>query len=114
MLVKEQIINELYQDAGDVRVQKARLYVKTKRAEIEKIHYENENNFEIQLEELVGDLEEEEILIIKDYISPSKKKLPEKVLEEIEKLSHEDLMKSDKIAKILGYQEFSTVCNVME
>ena len=47
MLVKEQIINELYQDAGDVRVQKARLYVKTKRAEIEKIHYENENNFEI-------------------------------------------------------------------
>ena len=61
---------------------------------------------EIQLEELVGDLEEEEILIIKDYISPSKKKLPEKVLEEIEKLSHEDLMKSDKIAKILGYQDF--------
>ena len=37
MLVKEQIINELYQDAGDTRVQKARLYVKTKRAEIEKI-----------------------------------------------------------------------------
>ena len=47
MLVKEQIINELYQDAGDTRVQKARLYVKTKRTEIEKIHYENENNFEI-------------------------------------------------------------------
>ncbi len=61
---------------------------------------------EIQLKELVGDLQEEEILIIKDYISQSKKKLPNKVLEEIEKLSHEDLMKSERIAKILGYQDF--------
>ena len=57
---------------------------------------------EIQLKELVGDLENEELLIVKDYMSPSKKKL----LEEIEKLNHEDLMKSDKIAKMLGYQDF--------
>lgn len=61
---------------------------------------------EIQLKELVGDLENEEMLIVKDYMSPSKKKLPDKILEEIEKLNHEDLMKSDKIAKILGYQDF--------
>lgn len=61
---------------------------------------------EIQLKELVGDLENEELLIVKDYISPSKKKLPDKILEEIEKLNHEDLMKSDKIAKMLGYQDF--------
>lgn len=39
-------------------------------------------------------------------MSPSKKKLPDKILEEIEKLNHEDLMKSDKIAKMLGYQDF--------
>ena len=61
---------------------------------------------EIQLKELVGDLENEELLIVKDYMSPSKKKLPDKILEEIEKLNHEDLMKSDKIAKMLGYQDF--------
>ena len=61
---------------------------------------------EIQLKELVGDLENEELLIVKDYMFPSKKKLPDKILEEIEKLNHEDLMKSDKIAKMLGYQDF--------
>lgn len=61
---------------------------------------------EIQLKELVGDLENEELLIVKDYMSPSKKKLSDKILEEIEKLNHEDLMKSDKIAKMLGYQDF--------
>lgn len=61
---------------------------------------------EIQLKELVGDLENEELLIVKDYMSPSKKKLPDKILEEIEKLNHEDLMKSDKIVKMLGYQDF--------
>ena len=61
---------------------------------------------EIQLKGLVGDLENEELLIVKDYMSPSKKKLPDKILEEIEKLNHEDLMKSDKIAKMLGYQDF--------
>lgn len=61
---------------------------------------------EIQSKELVGDLENEELLIVKDYMSPSKKKLPDKILEEIEKLNHEDLMKSDKIAKMLGYQDF--------
>lgn len=47
MIINQQIVNELYQDAGDIRVQKARLYVKTKRTEIEKIHYEDKNNFEI-------------------------------------------------------------------
>ena len=61
---------------------------------------------EIQLKELVGDLENEELLIVKDYMSQVKKKLPDKILEEIEKLNHEDLMKSDKIAKMLGYQDF--------
>ena len=47
MLVNKEIENELYYDAGDTRVQKARLYVKTGRTQIEKINYNDENNFEI-------------------------------------------------------------------
>ena len=47
MLVDENVINELYQDAGETRVQKARLYVRTGKTEIEKIHYENSQQFEI-------------------------------------------------------------------
>ena len=61
---------------------------------------------EMQLEELVGGLEKEELLIIKDYIAPGKKRTSEKVLKEIESLSHEDLMKSQVIARILGYDDF--------
>ena len=47
MLVNKEIENELYYDAGDSRVQKARLYVRTGRTKIEKINYNDENNFEI-------------------------------------------------------------------
>ncbi len=61
---------------------------------------------EIQLNELVGDLEKEETLIIKDYIAPSKRKNPDKILLEIEKLNHEELMESEMIAKELGYGDF--------
>lgn len=61
---------------------------------------------EMQLNELVGDLEKEELLIIKDYIAPGKKRAPEKVLEEINQLEHEDLIKADKIANYLGYEAF--------
>ena len=58
----------------------------------------------MQLEELVGDLEKEELLIIKDYIS--KRKNPEKVLKEIIELDLSNLLNSTSIAKILGYQNF--------
>ena len=61
---------------------------------------------EMQLEELMGGFEKEETLIIKDYIAPGKKRTSEKVLKEIRSLSHEDLMKSQIIARILGYQDF--------
>lgn len=61
---------------------------------------------EMQLEELVGNLEKEEILIIKDYIAPGKKRTPEKVLNEIIELEHEELMKPEVIAKLLGYELF--------
>ncbi len=60
----------------------------------------------MQLEELVGGLEKEELLIIKDYIAPGKKRLPDKVLNEIMNLAYEDLMSSQVIAKILGYEIF--------
>ena len=61
---------------------------------------------EMQLEELIGDLEKEELLIIKDYISPSRRKAAEKILLEIQSLEHEDLIVMEKIAKLLGYENF--------
>ena len=61
---------------------------------------------EMQLNESIGDLETEELLMVKDYIVPGKKRTPESVLEQIRKLSREELMKSQVIAKLLGYQDF--------
>ena len=61
---------------------------------------------EMQLEELVGGLEKEELLIIKDYIAPGKKKTSEKVLTEIKSMSHDELMNSGVMARTLGYQDF--------
>ena len=61
---------------------------------------------ELQLQELIGDLGTEELLMVKDYMITNKKRTAEKVLEEIKKLSHEDLMKAQTIAKLLGYQDF--------
>ena len=60
----------------------------------------------MQLQELTGDLEKEELLIIKDYIAQGKKRANERVLAEIKKLTHEELLKSQVIAKILGYEDF--------
>lgn len=61
---------------------------------------------EMQLDELIGDLEKEELLIIKDYIAPGKKRNCEKILDEIKKLEYDDLVKSEKFAKLLGYEDF--------
>lgn len=61
----------------------------------------------MQLDELIGGLEKEEELIIKDYIVPTRKKrTPQKVLENLEELSYEDLSKEAVIAKLLGYENF--------
>mgnify|MGYP005799288791 FL=1 len=57
----------------------------------------------MQLDELIGGLEKEESLIIKDYIA-KKKKDPTKILEELKELEYEDLLKESTIAKILGYE----------
>ena len=61
---------------------------------------------EMQLEELVGGLEKEELLIIKDYIAPGKKRTCERVLEQIRNSSQDDFMKPQLIVKLLGYDIF--------
>ena len=61
---------------------------------------------EMQLEELIGGLEKEELLIMKDYIAPGKKRNSEKVLKEVRSLSYEDLMKVQVISRMLGYEDF--------
>lgn len=58
----------------------------------------------MQLEELIGGLEKEEIQIIKDYIVSDT--TPEDVIEQLQNLSHEELIKRTTIAKILGYESF--------
>ena len=61
----------------------------------------------MQLEELLGDVENEELLIIKDYMVKKRKKATaEDVLENFSKLSYEDLNNENSIAKILGYDNF--------
>ena len=61
---------------------------------------------QIQLDELIGGLEKEEELIIKDYIAPSKKRTLDKVVSQIIELEYEELMNHNKIANILGYEYF--------
>ena len=61
---------------------------------------------EMQLQELVGDLEKEEMLIIKDYMVQGRKRNAEKLLSEILDLDYENLMSSQTVAKILGYELF--------
>ena len=62
---------------------------------------------EMQLDELMRGLEKEEILIIKDYMAPSRKKrTPEKILSELSETQYEDINKEVIIAKMLGYETF--------
>ena len=61
---------------------------------------------EMQLDETVADLEKEELLLIKDYIAPGKKRTADKIVEELKKIVYEDLIKSSKIADLLGYEDF--------
>ncbi len=61
----------------------------------------------MQLEELIGGLEKEELLIIKDYMVQTKKKqMPEKILEKLEVLEYEEILNESVIAKLLGYENF--------
>lgn len=61
----------------------------------------------MQLEELLGDIEKEELLIIKDYMIKKRKKIKaEDVLQQLSILSYEELNNENGIAKILGYEMF--------
>ncbi len=62
--------------------------------------------FQMQLDELLGNLEEEETLIIKDYLVYKRKKTVERALETIRSMDHEELMNSQLMAKVLGYEDF--------
>ena len=61
---------------------------------------------DIQLDELIGGLEKEEKLIIKDYIAPGKKRTVERVFNKMIELEYGDLMKQSVIAALLGYEDF--------
>lgn len=56
----------------------------------------------MQLEELIGDLDKEELYIIKDYKKVEKEE--EDILQEIIALPHDELLKQSAISKILGYE----------
>ncbi|MDO5557523.1 MAG: DNA integrity scanning diadenylate cyclase DisA [Clostridia bacterium] len=67
---------------------------------------------EMQLEELIGDLEKEELFIIKDYLL-NVQKSAQQVLDEIRQITYEELSKMMSIAKVLGYHEFDNYNEVM-
>lgn len=56
----------------------------------------------MQLDELTAGVEQEEVLLIKDYVV---KKDPTEVLTKIRKFNHEELMNEQSIAKALGMHE---------
>ena len=58
----------------------------------------------MQLEELIGGLEKEEMQLVKDYLVAES--TPDEVIEHLENLNHEELMKQNTIAKLLGYESF--------
>ena len=60
----------------------------------------------MQLEELIEDLPQEELLIIKDYMAPSRRIAAEKILNNIRDLSKNEIIDSTSIAKLLGYEQF--------
>ena len=66
----------------------------------------------MQLEELIDNLPQEELLIVKDYIAPNKRTAPEKVLEAIRKNIQDDFTDGTTIAKLLGYEIFENYDDV--
>lgn len=60
----------------------------------------------MQLEELIENLPNEELLIIKDYMAPTRRLMPEKILNLIRAESQKAFVDSSIIAKLLGYDIF--------
>ena len=60
----------------------------------------------MQLEELIENMPNEELLIIKDYMAPSRRLNPEKILNLIREEVSDGFIDSNTIAKLLGYDIF--------
>ena len=58
----------------------------------------------MQLEELIGGLEKEEIYLIRDYLVKEVK--TDEIVDKLSKLNYEELMNLSGIAKLLGYESF--------
>ena len=93
-----------------IAIQRAEMVMKIVE-EIQRQIYELGNDgrlVKMQLDELIGGLEKEESLIIKDYLISDKKnkRTVEDVIKSLEELNYEDLSKETIIAKLLGYESF--------
>ena len=88
-------------------IQRAEMVMKVSEEVRRKIYELGEDGrlITMQLEELIGNVEKDELLIIKDYLT-GKKKNADKVFEDIVALNREELMKEQNIAKLLGYGVF--------
>ena len=60
----------------------------------------------MQLEELIENLPNEELLIIKDYMAPAKRMVAEKILNLIRQNAKDGFIDSNTIARLLGYEIF--------
>lgn len=67
---------------------------------------ENGRLVEMQLIQLIGDMEQEELLIITDYCVNQKNRTSEEILRDIRNLPYEELMDSNSIAKSLNFEIF--------
>ena len=58
----------------------------------------------LQLEELIGGIENEEIMIVKDYISSNSKLSVNEVMKKLREMDYEDMNNLGLVAKLLGYE----------
>lgn len=89
-------------------IQRAEMVMKIAE-EVKKAIYElGEDGFlvKMQLQEIIKDLPEEELLIIKDYIAPSRRLIPEKIIQLISKSYKNNIISPIIIAELLGYENF--------
>lgn len=89
-------------------IQRAEMVIKIAE-EVKKAIYELGEDgllIKMQLQEMIKDLPEEELLIIKDYIAPSRRLVPEKILQSISKSYKDNFIDPKTIAGLLGYENF--------
>ncbi len=64
MQINKNLSQEIYEDAGEARISKAKQYIEDGRVNIKEVQYDNENNFKIR-SEIEGHLDEEYEVTIK-------------------------------------------------